>query len=145
MDAFPHHYTVTATGSNQDSHITVSSAGLTDIATDAPAEFGGPGDQWSPEALIMAAVADCFILTFRAISSASKLEWESIHCEATGTLDRVERITKFTEIALKVSITASGDARPEQVERILHKAEEGCLITNSMTATVSLNTDISIA
>ena len=144
MDAFPHHYTVTANGSATTSHVMVSSAGVSDITTDAPAEFGGPGDQWSPEALIMAAVADCFILTFRAVSRASKVEWESITCEATGTLDRVERKTQFTEIALKVSVKALGEVSVEQVERVLHKSEEGCLITNSMTASVSLTADVKV-
>jgi len=144
MEAFPHHYTVTAQGSSTTSHISVSSKGVSDITTDAPAEFGGPGDQWSPEALIMAAVADCFVLTFRAIARASKLEWDNIQCQATGTLDRIERTTQFTEITLEVSLKALGDVRQDQVERILHKAEEGCLITNSMTAKVTLNTDISI-
>ena len=31
------------------------------------------------------------MLTFRAIARASRLEWNTIECTATGTLDRVER------------------------------------------------------
>lgn len=142
MDAFPHHYTVTASGSAAASHITVSSSGISDLTTDAPAEFGGPGDQWSPETLIMAAVADCFILSFRAIARASKVEWDSISCEASGTLDRVERINKFTEITLNVTVVASPDVSDDKLLKVLHKSEESCLITNSMTANVSLNTTI---
>ena len=144
MDAFPHHYTVTANGTSETSLIGVSSAGVPNILTDAPAEFGGPGDQWSPEALLMAAVADCFILTFRAVSRASKVSWDSITCEATGTLDRIERKTQFTEIELKVSVKTSADVSEEQLTRVLHKSEEGCLITNSLTASVTLVTDLHI-
>ena len=74
MEAFPHHYTVTALGNSAQSQTTVNSTGVGDITTDMPAEFGGPGDQWSPESLLMAAVADCFVLTFRAIAQASRQE-----------------------------------------------------------------------
>ncbi len=140
MEALPHHYTVNAQGAAGDSHVIVSSNGVVDITTDAPAEFGGPGDQWSPEALIMAAVADCFILSFRGISRASKVEWQAIQCVATGTLDRIDRKNQFTEIALDVVVTSTEDA--SKLERVLHKSEESCLITNSMTASVTLNTTI---
>lgn len=142
MEALPHHYTVTASGTDVTSHIVVRSSGVSDIITDAPAEFGGPGDQWSPEALLMAAVADCFILTFRAVARASKQPWHSIECSATGTLDRIERRTQFTAIALEVSVTVDEDVDENAMQRVMHKAEEGCLITNSLTATVSLNARI---
>lgn len=144
MEAFPHHYTVTAHSNTQTSAVSVTSAGLANLSTDAPAEFGGPGDQWSPETLVMAAVADCFVLSFRAISRASKVDWSSISCEATGTLDRVDRKTLFTEIGLNVSVTAPSGADREKLMRMLEKSEESCLITNSMTANVSLVTDVQI-
>lgn len=145
MDALPHYYTVAASGNNSTSHVVVSSAGVSDIVTDAPAEFGGPGDQWSPEALMMGAVADCFILTFRAIARASKLEWQALTVEATGTLDRVDRKTQFTDIGLSIAVTVTGDVSEQQVERLLHKAEEGCLITNSLNAAISLEFAVAYA
>ena len=48
---------------------------LPDLETAPPPEFDGPGGLWSPENLLCAAVADCFILTFRAIASFSRLSW----------------------------------------------------------------------
>ena len=142
MDAFPHHYVVTANADAGNSSVAVNSSGLTTLSTDAPAEFGGPGDAWSPETLLMAAVADCFILSFRAIAHASKVQWQSIDCEATGTLDRVERTNKFTQVNLNVSVNVGQETDEEKLLKVLHKAEDSCLITNSMTAGVSLNTNI---
>lgn len=144
MDAFPHHYTVTASSIAQTSDVTVAGNGLSNLRTDAPAEFGGPGDQWSPETLIMAAVADCFVLSFRAISRASQVAWHSITCEATGTLDRIDRKTQFTAIKLNVSVMAPEGVDAEKLRRILEKSEDSCLITNSMTASVSLVTELHI-
>jgi len=60
----------------------------------------GPGDRWSPETLLVGALADCFILTFRAVANASSLPWIRLRCEAEGVLDRVERMTRFTAVTL---------------------------------------------
>ena len=73
MQDFPHHYRCVATANADQSRVRVSSQGLDDLITDVPSEFGGPGDQWSPEALLIAAVADCFVLTFRAMAAPSQI------------------------------------------------------------------------
>jgi hypothetical protein len=40
----------------------------------------------------VAAVADCFALTFRAVAKASQLQWTKLLCDADGTLDRSEEL-----------------------------------------------------
>ena len=70
MQPFPHHYAVVAKAETQ-SDVALEGERLPPIASAPPTEFGGPGDRWSPETLLVAAVADCFILTFRAIAGAS--------------------------------------------------------------------------
>ena len=73
MQDFPHHYRCIATANADQSRVRVASQGLENLTTDGPKEFGGPGDQWSPEALLIAAVADCFVLTFRAMARPSQI------------------------------------------------------------------------
>jgi peroxiredoxin-like protein len=143
MQELPHHYTVTAS-TDTDDNVMIRAQDLPEIVTAAPAEFGGPGNRWSPESLLVAAVADCFVLTFRAIARASKLDWKDIRCSATGTLDRVERVTKFTEFQVSATLRIAAGTSPEKAERLLHKAEETCLITNSLTAGTRLTTEIEI-
>ena len=142
MQPFPHHYYVLAQGAPDDA-IVVSAQGLPDLPTAAPIEFDGPGDLWSPETLLVATAANCFILTFRAIAKASKFEWSNLSCEARGLLDRVERVTQFTEIELyvKLHLPATGDI--EKAERLLEKAEQSCLITNSLKSKITLHAEIS--
>ena len=77
MQDFPHHYSAFARAQEQG-EIELGGDGLAPLQSAPPAEFGGPGDLWSPETLLVAAVADCFALTFRAIARASKLpRWPS--------------------------------------------------------------------
>jgi peroxiredoxin-like protein len=141
MQNFPHHYVVTATGTTSG-NVVVASPQLADLSTNAPAEFDGPGDLWSPETLLVAAVANCFVLTFRAIAHASKLEWSNIMCGAQGVLDRVERVTQFTEIHLTVKLQAPAGTDADKAQRLLEKAEQGCLITNSLKAKVELRAEV---
>ena len=105
MHPYPHIYTVQAS-SMPEGDVPVSSAGLPDLATAPPAEFDGPGDRWSPETLLCAAVADCFLLSFRGVARAQKLPWTSLQCEVQGTLDRVDGKTRFTHIVVKAALVA---------------------------------------
>lgn len=141
MEPMPHHYRVSA-NATADGHVAVKAENLPEIATAAPAEFGGPGDQWSPEALFVGAISDCFILSFRAIARASKLEWLALSCESTGTLDRIDRVTRFTHVAVNATLTVPEGTDTTKAEKLLQKAEETCLITNSLTATRELSTTV---
>ena len=95
MQDFPHHYKVAAKA-NPEGTVMLSSDGLDDLASAAPAEFGGPGDRWSPETLLAAAVADCFILGFKAIARASRFPWNSLRCDVEAVLERIDHVTRFT-------------------------------------------------
>ncbi|QFU77040.1 OsmC family peroxiredoxin [Halioglobus maricola] len=141
MQDFPHHYQVSA-AAEADGNIAIDSGNMPQLVSAPPAEFGGPGDQWSPEHLLVASVADCFILTFRAIARASKLEWNTLEANADGVLDRVERITKFTAININATLTVPAGTDEAKALRLLQKAEDACLITNSMSAETHLEAAI---
>ena len=141
MQDLPHNYVVTASAQTE-SPVALSSNGLPDLVTAPPAEFGGPGDLWSPETLFVGSVSDCFILTFRAVARASKLPWSSLECVANGTLERIERSTKFTAINIVASLKIPAGTDPEKARRLLEKSEANCLITQSMSATVHLATEV---
>lgn len=141
MQGYPHSYVVKASGGNEG-NILIESEGLDSLVTAPPAQFGGPGDLWSPEALLSAAVADCFILTFRAIARASKLDWQSLSCEVDGILDRPEKNSLFTEFKLNVELTVPAGTDEAKALRLLEKAEQGCLITNSLKSEISLSAKI---
>ena len=144
MQDFPHHYAVTVSGSS-GGDVALTSAGLPVLLSAPPPEFGGPGDRWSPETMLVAAVGDCFILTFRAIARAAKLPWESLTCDVAGTLDRVDRVTQFTAFAVRATLTVAPGADVNQAHKALERAEHGCLITNSLKAGVQLETKVLIA
>ncbi len=144
MQDLPHHYAVFASADTL-SHVVISSEGLPSLDTAAPAEFGGPGDIWSPETLLVGTVANCFVLTFRAIARASRLEWDSLNCDVSGTLDKIEGVTQFTRFDLTALLTVPEGSDEKKAHRLLEKAERHCLITSSLKAEPHLNAKIRFA
>lgn len=141
MQDLPHHYQVNALA-EVEGPICLKTEGTDDLLSDAPKEFGGPGDKWSPETLLVAAVADCFILSFRAVAHASKLDWISLSCQVDGTLERSDGQTKFTAFIVQPTLTIPEETSAERARKILEKAEKSCLITNSLSAETQLNISI---
>lgn len=143
MLTFPHFYEVTATAT-PDGDVHLGADGIPPLATALPREFDGPGDRWSPEALVVGAVADCFILTFRGVAKASKLPWSSLDCDATGTLERVEGVTRFTRIHLHASLSVPPGVDEELARRLLQKAEDRCLVSRSLNAVTHLESRVTV-
>ena len=144
MHALPHRYRVTGTG-RVTGDIELTAERLAMLQSASPAEFDGPGDRWSPETLLVGAVADCFILTFRAIANASKLSWLSLDCDVTGTLDRVDRVMQFTHFDLTAHLVVPAGVNAEAARHALEKAERNCLISSSLKAAVALDARVEIA
>jgi organic hydroperoxide reductase OsmC/OhrA len=141
MHAFPHRYSVSASATPADS-VPLKSSGLPAIETAAPKEFDGPGDRWSPENLLTAAVADCLVLGFRAIAAASKFNWSHLQTSTVGTLDRVAGKMLFTRFETTAQLTVPAGADVERGKKLLEKAEAVCLVSNSLSAERHLHTEV---
>jgi peroxiredoxin-like protein len=137
MKPLPHRYEVRIVA-GPVGRATLSSGGVPDLATAPPLEFDGPGDAWSPEQLLLAAVEACFLLTFRAIAQASRIEFASLAVEAEGIVDRRDGGMRFTEIVLRPRVTLPAGEDPVRVRRALEKAERGCLVSASLATSVRL-------
>ena len=144
MQDLPHQYTVTARVEGS-ANVIVSSAGLPDLETAGPAQFGGPGDVWSPEDMLVGAVANCFILSFRSIARKAKLEWLTLECEAEGILDKIDGFNQFTDFTVKATLTIPDEQHRKKANIMLEKAEKYCLITKSLKAGAHLEATVLVA
>ena len=144
MQALPHRYRVNGTG-RTTGDVELTAERLAMLKSASPAAFDGPGDRWSPETFLVGAVADCFILTFRAVADASGLSWLSLDCDVTGTLDRVERVMQFTHFDLTARLTVPAGTDAGKARQALEKAERSCLISNSLKGSIALDVTVEIA
>jgi organic hydroperoxide reductase OsmC/OhrA len=137
----PHRYRVFTLVESPMADVVVRSAGLPELPTAPPPEFDGPGNRWSPETLLMAAVCDCFVLGFKAIAAASRLDWRKLDVQVEGLLERVDRRMRFTEVSVTAELTVPAGAEG-RAPRLLEKAEEACLVTNSLSAKVQFSGNV---
>jgi organic hydroperoxide reductase OsmC/OhrA len=141
MHPFPHQYLVNA-AVRPDGDVPLSTEGVRVIESAPPREFDGPGNQWSPEGLLTAAVADCFVLGFRAIAAASKYPWHSLESQTRGTLDRVEGKMRFTRFETHAKLHVPPGADIERAKKLLEKAELTCLVANSLNSERHLTVEV---
>jgi len=143
MHPYPHTYIAGASGHSQGS-LAVTSPQLPTLETAAPPEFDGPGGLWSPETLLCASLADCFILTFRAVSRAAHFEWLQLDCRVEGVLERIGQSSKFTRYTTHAYLKVPPDSDIGRARALLERAEHGCLIANSLSGERLLQTEIEV-
>lgn len=146
-----HQYNVTVTWSSDRKGLmcspelkgNIQPGGCIEVAT--PPEFpkGIPGI-WSPEHLYTAAVSSCLMTTFLAIAENSKLDFVSFRCDSIGKLEQVDGKYRMTEVILEPTVEVSDAADREKALKVLNKAEMNCLISNSITAKVSMKPAVEI-
>ena len=141
MHSFPHTYKVSAHASSEGD-VVLSADALPNISSQPPLEFDGPGDRWSPESLLMAAIADCFTLSFRAIAAASKISFNELSVDVDGELNMVERKMLFTDVKISASLVVPDGVDPARAERLLTMAEQSCLVTNSLNVECHLSANV---
>lgn len=98
----------------------------------APPQFGGLEGRWSPEDLLLCAVAGCFTTTFRALADYSKFEYTDLEVEVEGTVRKAESGYEFAGILIRPTLTISNlDERP-RADRLLEKAKRLCLVSRTL-------------
>ena len=124
---------------------TLSSPTLDSFKVATPPEFPkGVPNTWSPEHLFVASINICLMTTFVAIADNSKLEFESFECDGVGKLEKVDGKFMISEVELNPIVKIKYDKDKERAERIINKAENLCLISNSAKSKIILNPQIEI-
>jgi organic hydroperoxide reductase OsmC/OhrA len=115
-----------------------------EVAT--PPEFPkGIRGIWSPEHFFTAAVNSCLMTTFLSIAENSRLNFTSFSSKAKGKLEQIDGKFIMSEIILEPTLTITDEKDRDKAERILHKSEAACLISNSIISKITLITNIKIA
>jgi organic hydroperoxide reductase OsmC/OhrA len=131
MQAYPHTYVASAVAESAGI-VTVAAPTLRSLETAAPPQFGGPEQLWSPEALLCASIADCFVLTFRAVARAARCDWLRLECRVEGVLERAGQVVQFTRYTTFATLTVPTGVDTTKAHKLLERAEHGCLVANSL-------------
>ena len=105
------------------------------LALSAAPAFRGDGALHNPEDLLVAALSSCHFLSYAALCARSGIEVVAYEDDATGTMDRVDGVTRFTEVVLRPRVTLAPGASAADAEtaRALHeRAHAICFIASSV-------------
>lgn len=110
----------------------VEADGKPSIHGSADRTFHGDADRWNPEELLVAALAQCHMLSYLHVAASNGIVVAAYTDEATGTMRQTDNGGgHFTSVTLHPTVTlSSGDA---ELARALHaEAAQKCFIAASV-------------
>jgi organic hydroperoxide reductase OsmC/OhrA len=125
-------------------HTWTFDGGLTVPASPSPSVVPAP---WSntanvdPEEAFVASISSCHMLTFLWVASKEGFIADSYEDEAVGVMTKNERgVPWVSAVTLRPRIVWSGDKlpTPSDLERLHHRAHEGCFIANSVRTRITV-------
>lgn len=134
---FPHHYEVSLTwkgGETSD----ISSGPRPVLPGGPPAQFDGTDEtRWSPEHLILSALAQCLMLTWVALNKRSQIPLKGWESKGESVLEKTKEGLVFTSFRLSVTLKTE-ESRIDEARRLLDSAKKYCIIANSLKTPTTL-------
>ena len=128
-----HRFQVIAWWASGRTGITKSSSAPNAIHFTSPPAFGGLDGRWTPEDLLLSAVASCFTTTFQAIAENSKFSYTDLQVEVDGDIKKADTGYSFTEVVVRANLTITVPEDHERAIKLLHKAEGLCLVSRALS------------
>ena len=128
-----HSYRVIAWWSSGRTGLAKSDSAPTAIHFTAPPGFGGMEGRWTPEDLLLCAVASCYTTTFRALADYDNMQYSDLSVEVDGTVRKADSGYEFQEIVIRPILSISGQGEPSRALRLLQKAKTICLVSRSLS------------
>src|SRR6266567_5811702 len=128
-----HTYRVVAWWSSGRTGLAKSDSAPNAIHFTAPPQFGGVYGRWSPEDLLLCAVAGCYTTTFRALAEYSKFEYTDLEVEARGVVRKAESGYEFDSIVVHPKLTILSEEEQPRACRLLEKTKHLCLISRTLS------------
>ena len=106
--------------------------GKPSLTSSADPAFRGDRALHNPEDLLVAALASCHFLSYLAFCSRSGVTVIAYEDQATGKMEKVDRVMRFTEVVLHPKVTIAGGSDPEKARELHDRAHAACFIANSV-------------
>lgn len=106
--------------------------GLPDILGSADRTFHGDADRHNPEQLLLAALAQCHMLSYLHQAAAQGIVVTAYTDEAEATLETIGKGGKFVSATLRPTVTITDRAQFEAALLAHHAASENCFIAQSV-------------
>ncbi len=111
----------------------------------APPRFGGMEGRWTPEDLLLGAIASCYTVTFCALAEYSNLKYVDLDVEARGNLRTADLGYSLTEIAICPRLTIVDGEEQQRALRLMQKAKATCLVSRLLAVEPAFEPRLQVA
>jgi organic hydroperoxide reductase OsmC/OhrA len=119
--------------------------GKTSLVGSSAPTFRGDPSIHNPEDLLVAALSGCHFLSYASLCARSGVNVLAYEDNATGTMERVNRTMRFTEVVLRPKVTIAEGSDPEMAKALHERAHAICFIANSVNFSVRNEPEIEIS
>jgi organic hydroperoxide reductase OsmC/OhrA len=112
---------------------TVTAEGPPELLGSSDRTFHGDRERWNPEQLLLAALAQCHLLSYLHVCVEAGVVVTAYVDRATGSMrTEADGGGRFTEVVLHPAVTVADEAMVETATRAHHRAHELCFIAGSV-------------
>jgi organic hydroperoxide reductase OsmC/OhrA len=98
------------------------------------AEVGGLQGRWTPEQLLLCALAGCFTTTFHEVARAARFVFTDLEVEIEGVVRRNRNTgCNFNEILMRPRLTVSSEDMCEAGLGLLRRTKALCMISRAIS------------
>lgn len=125
--------------------LAVTAEGKHVVAGSADRTFHGDADRWNPEELLVAALAQCHMLSYLHMAVLADVVVTAYVDEASGTMVQDGLGGRFTEVVLRPTVTVADASMVQRAREAHEPAHENCFIASSVNFPVRHEPTILIA
>jgi organic hydroperoxide reductase OsmC/OhrA len=112
--------------------VRVEVQGKAPLALSAAPVFHGDPALLNPEDLLVASLSSCHFLSYAALCARAGIVVLAYEDDARGTMDRVDGMTRFTEVVLRPKVTVAPGSDVAKARALHERAHSICFIANSV-------------
>ncbi len=127
-----HRYQVEAWWSAGRTGILKSESAPNSLHFTAPTSFGGMEGRWTPEDLLLGALASCFVTTFRVLAEHSHWDYADLLVKAEGSADKAKSGYLFSKLVLHPRLQILEESDRTRANGLLRKTEGLCLVSRAL-------------
>jgi organic hydroperoxide reductase OsmC/OhrA len=128
-----HRFRVVAWWASGRTGLAKSSSAPNAIHFTSPPAFGGLDGRWTPEDLLLCAVASCYTTTFRALAENSKFEYTDLQVEVESAIGKGDAGYSFGEVLIRANLMVPQEEDEARALKLLHKAKLLCLVSRALS------------
>ncbi len=140
-----HRFRVEAWWASGRTGIAKSSSAPNAIHFTSPPAFGGVEGRWTPEDLLLGAVASCYTTTFRTLAEYSKFAYNDLQVEVEAVVSKAETGYSLGDVCIRANLIIPREEEQDRATKLLYKAKGLCMVARALATKQSFEPTVKFA